>query len=110
MRFFALSSRVMLAVPSRARNGGLKYLRWLERAAFFLLFYLSCVHVFFNAARSMMVGRVFLVLTGACQFGHGVGGFTTNFIQMSFIHVFFNARKIGSGMTAMQDLCWLDLE
>ena len=22
----------------------------------------------------MMVGRVFLVLTGACQFGHGVGG------------------------------------
>ena len=29
----------------------------------------------------MMVGRVFLVLTGACQFGHGVGGFTTNFIH-----------------------------
>ena len=26
----------------------------------------------------MMVGRVFLVLTGACQFGHGVGGFTNN--------------------------------
>ena len=26
----------------------------------------------------VMVGRVFLVLTGACQFGHGVGGFTTN--------------------------------
>ena len=25
--------------------------------------------------------RVFLVLTGACQFGHGVGGFTTNFIH-----------------------------
>ena len=31
-----------------------------------------------STARSMMVGRVFLVLTGACQFGHGVGGFTTN--------------------------------
>jgi len=29
----------------------------------------------------MMVGRVFLVLTGACQFGHGLGGFTTNFIH-----------------------------
>ena len=29
----------------------------------------------------MMVGRVFLVLTGACQFGHGVGGFTSNFIH-----------------------------
>ena len=27
-----------------------------------------------------MVGRVFLVLTGACQFGHGVGGFATNFM------------------------------
>ena len=30
----------------------------------------------------MMAGRVFLVLTGACQFfDHGVGGFTTNSIQ-----------------------------
>jgi hypothetical protein len=26
----------------------------------------------------MMAGQ-FLVLTGACRFGHGVGGFTTNF-------------------------------
>ena len=26
----------------------------------------------------MMVGWVCLVLTGACQFGHGVGGFTAN--------------------------------
>ena len=34
-----------------------------------------------STARSMMVGRIFLVLTGACQFGHGVGGFTTNFIH-----------------------------
>ena len=24
----------------------------------------------------------FLVLTGACQFGHGVGGFATNFIHL----------------------------
>ena len=32
-------------------------------------------------ARSIMAGRIFLVLTGACQFGHGVGGFTTNFIH-----------------------------
>ena len=32
----------------------------------------------------MMVGQffVFLVLTGACQFGHGVGGFTTKFIHL----------------------------
>ena len=31
----------------------------------------------------VVVGRVFLVLvlTGACQFGHGVGGFTTNSIH-----------------------------
>ena len=28
-----------------------------------------------------MVGRAFLVLMGACQFGHGVGGFATNFIH-----------------------------
>ena len=34
-----------------------------------------------STAPSMMVGRVFLVLTGACQFGHGVGGFTTNSIH-----------------------------
>jgi len=28
-----------------------------------------------STARSMMVGQFFLVLlTGACQFGHGVGG------------------------------------
>ena len=34
------------------------------------------------AARSMvMVGQFFLVLTGACQFGHGLGGFTTNLIH-----------------------------
>ena len=32
----------------------------------------------------MMVGQLFffLVLTGACQFGHGSGGFTTNFIHL----------------------------
>ena len=37
-----------------------------------------------STARSMMVGRVFPVLTGACQFGNGcVGGFTTNFIHSS---------------------------
>ena len=33
--------------------------------------------------RSMMAGRVFLVMTGACQFGHGSGGFTTNFVHSS---------------------------
>ena len=38
-----------------------------------------------STARSMMVGRVFLVLTGACQFGHGVGGFTSNFIHSQFM-------------------------
>ena len=35
-------------------------------------------------ARSMMAGWVFLILTGACQFGHDVGGFTTNFIHSCF--------------------------
>ena len=35
----------------------------------------------------MMVGRVFLVLTVACQFGHGVGGFT-----IKFIHSFGSSR------------------
>ena len=34
-----------------------------------------------SAARSKMVGQVFLVLAGACQFGHGVGGFATNSIN-----------------------------
>jgi len=36
-----------------------------------------------STARSMMAGWVFvfLVLTGACQFGHGLGGFATNFIH-----------------------------
>ena len=29
----------------------------------------------------MMAGQYFLVLTGACQFGHGAGGLTTNFIH-----------------------------
>ena len=39
----------------------------------------------------MMVGRVFvfLVLTGACQFGNGVGGFTTNFIHSGLCAVAF---------------------
>ena len=35
----------------------------------------------FGTARSMIIGRVFLVLAGACQFGHGVGGFATNFVH-----------------------------
>ena len=34
-----------------------------------------------STARSMMFGRVFLVLTGACQFGHGVGGVAINSIH-----------------------------
>ena len=34
-----------------------------------------------STARSMMAGRAFLVLAGACQFGHGVGGFTANLIH-----------------------------
>ena len=37
----------------------------------------------------MMVGRIFLVLTGACQFGHGAGGFTANFIQVEYDTVEF---------------------
>ena len=38
----------------------------------------------FNSSSSLnnnYTRRIFLVLTGACQFGHGVGGFTTNFIH-----------------------------
>ena len=34
----------------------------------------------------MMVGRFFLVLAGACQFGNGVGGFANEFIHA--IHSF----------------------
>ena len=38
-----------------------------------------------STARSMMAGQFFsLVLTGAFQFGHGVGGSTTNFIHSGF--------------------------
>ena len=29
----------------------------------------------------MVVGQFFLVLAGACQFGHGAGGFTANFVH-----------------------------
>ena len=48
----------------------------------------------------MMVGRVFLVLTGACQFGHGVGGFTTNFIHSGSIPGVPEAwQRLG--------MCWL---
>ena len=43
-------------------------------------FYLFLIHIP-STARSTMAGQFFLVLTGACQFGHGVGGFTTNFIH-----------------------------
>ena len=34
----------------------------------------------------MMDGWVFLVLTGACQLGHGVGGFTAILIH-SHVHM-----------------------
>ena len=33
------------------------------------------------ALTTKLLGSVFLVLTGACQFGHGSGEFTTNFIH-----------------------------
>ena len=49
-----------------------------------------------STARFMMVGWVFLVLIGACQFGHGVGGFTTNFIRP------FVARWRGCGAHGLQ--------
>ena len=63
------------------------------------------MEVFFglpSTARSMMVGRVFLVLTGAChlsqfQFGHGVGGFTTNFIHSE---VFFGTSILAQKWSA----------
>ena len=47
-----------------------------------------------STARSMMVGRVFLVLTGACQFGDGVGGFTTNFIHSCSLLLSWPARYL----------------
>ena len=34
-----------------------------------------------STARSMMAGWFFLVIAGSCQFGHGLGGFTTNLIH-----------------------------
>ena len=37
-----------------------------------------------STARSMTVGQ-FLVLAGACQFGHSLGGFTINFIHSAFL-------------------------
>ena len=49
-----------------------------------------------STASSMMVGRVFLVLTGACQFGHGVGGFTTNFIHSAPKRT-HDRRRAGAG-------------
>ena len=40
----------------------------------------------FTLHRTLHDGRpVFLVLTGACQFGHGVGGFTTDFIHSAYV-------------------------
>ena len=48
-----------------------------------------------STARSMMVGRVFLVLTGACQFGHGLGGFTTNFIHSALTENIFSGKPTG---------------
>ena len=38
-----------------------------------------------STAHSMMPGWVFLVLTGAFQFGHGLGGFATNLIHSNFL-------------------------
>ena len=46
----------------------------------------------------MMAGRVFLVLTGAYQFGHGVGGFTTNFIY-SFKRMLTDLDLVSAGST-----------
>ena len=48
-------------------------------------FAVEFVRLFVRTARSMVVGQFFLVLTCACQFGHGVGGFATNFIHSSLI-------------------------
>ena len=55
----------------------------------------ALLHLVMVTTRSMMVGWVFLVLTGACQFGHGVGGFTTNFIHSKwyFFPVHFPGRS-----------------
>ena len=43
-----------------------------------------------STARSMMAGRVFLVLTGACQFGYGLGGFTTSFVHSRALTTMFS--------------------
>ena len=55
-----------------------------------------------STVHSMMVGQFLLVLTGACQFGHGLGGFTTNFIRS----LCRNFMVIGLGLlrTGEQDL------
>ena len=56
-----------------------------------------------STARSMMVGRAFLVLvlTGACQFGHGVGGLTTNFIHSGVrLNLFTHAKNSAPGTTS----------
>ena len=48
--------------------------------------------------RALHDGRpVFLVLTGACQFGHGVGGFTSNFIHSAPVVAGPPLRRSGPG-------------
>ena len=40
-----------------------------------------------------MAGQLFLVLTGACQFGHGAGGFATNLIH-SFDGTIYHTTRV----------------
>ena len=53
-----------------------------------------------STARPMMAGgQVFLVLTAACQFGHGVGGFMSNCIHWHGVRGFvFNSPQPSSSL------------
>ena len=56
-----------------------------------------------STARSMMVGQFSLVLAGACQFGHGAGGFTINFIHSGSYDAGFNAPNLVGAQRAPKE-------
>ena len=81
------------------------------------LFFLSLFFFFCRVGfplthrRALHDGRpVFLVLTGACQFGHGVGGFATNFIHSEFGFLFVESpasKKLRLGKRSNGNLVWV---
>ena len=50
---------------------------------------------FYPPPRAPWWSASFMVLTGACQFGHGVGGFTTNFIHSGCVWYSFLVANEG---------------